>query len=378
MRKYIVFASKDHYNPVGIARTLGEAGISPIAVVVKSKPQLLTHCKYVKEKYIVKDSEEGINLIISKFGNEEEKPFILTGDDLTVSILDKYYDKLKDHFIFFNAGGVGNVVKYMDKDTICELAEKHGFKIPKTWKVKRGEIPSDLEYPVFTKAINSFGKEWKSISFIINNEEELKDAYSKMISDEIIIQKYIEKVDEQGCEGFSVNHGKDVFLSVWNSEAYHLPGQYAPVWNNSNVTDEKFIKKASAMIKDIGFEGIFEFEFMLGKDGELYFLEINMRNTVCGWETTVAGMPSATLWCECMLKGSIDKEKVYKEIPEGFYTMAECFDYDMRVKTKKMSHKEWMKYYKNSNAKLYKGRDDFGPFFAFMWYKLWHKIGRRK
>ena len=30
MREYIVFVSRDHYNPVGIVRTLGEEGIRPV------------------------------------------------------------------------------------------------------------------------------------------------------------------------------------------------------------------------------------------------------------------------------------------------------------------------------------------------------------
>lgn len=371
MREYIVFVSKDHYNPVGIVRTLGEAGIKPIAVVVKSKPHLVGKSKYVKKTYYVNDTEEGLKLIISKFGNMEEKPFILTGDDVTVMILDKHYDELKDKFFFFNAGESGRVKKYMEKDEICNLALKHGFKIPQTWKVANGEIPEDIKYPIITKAINSFGAEWKDIVFVCNNKDELEDAYKHIKSELILLQQYINKTDEQGFEGFSVNHGKDVFLSVYNKEAYHLPKQYAPVWTNYNVDDPELIQKASAMLEEIGFEGIFEFEFMLGPDNELYFLEINFRNTVNGWETTVAGMPSATLWCKSMLEGSIDKN-CYKKIPEGFYTMAECFDYDMRVKTKMLTHKEWMKIYKNANAKLYKGRNDFWPFFSFMWFKLWH------
>ena len=376
MRKYIVFVSKDHYNPLGIVRTLGEANISPVVVVVKSKPQLVTKSKYVKEKYIVNNSKEGMELIISKFGNEQEKPFILTGDDVTVSLLDEYYDQLKDRFYFFNAGQTGRVRKFMNKDQICALAEKHGFNIPKTWKVKNGEIPEDLEYPIFTKAVHSFGKEWKDIVFVCENEEELKTAYSKIRSDEIIIQKYIEKIDEQGCEGFSVNRGKEVFFSVWNREAYHLPTQYAPVWYNSNPKDQEFIRKASAMLEEIGFEGIFEFEFMVGKDNQLYFLEINFRNTVNGWETTCVGMPGVTQWCESMLQNKI-ADNCYKEIPEGFYTMAECFDYDVRVKGKMLSHRQWMREYKNAGAKLYKGRNDFRPFFSFMWYKFWHMRKKR-
>lgn len=377
MSEYIVFVSRDHYNPVGIVRTLGEAGIRPIAVVVKSKPKQVGKSKYVKKVYYVKDSEEGVGLIIKKFGQTNEKHFILTGDDITVMTLDRHYDDLKDSFYFFNAGGKGNVVKYMNKDTLCDLAVKCGFKIPRTWKVNVGEIPSNLEYPVITKAINSFSGEWKNIVFVCRNADELMEAYSKMKSKQILLQKYIKKIDEQGSEGFSVNRGKDTFLTVWNSEYYHLDGQYAPVWLNKNVDNQEFIQKASKMIEEIGFEGIFEFEFMLGEDGDLYFLEINFRNTINGWETTVAGMPGVTLWCESMSRGYIDKTNYYKKIPDGFYTIAECFDYDVRVKGKIISKKEWKEFYKNANAKLYRGRNDLKPFLSFMLYKLFHKIGRR-
>ena len=131
------------------------------------------------------------------------------------------------------------------------------------------------------------------------------------------------------------------------------------------------------MIEDIGFEGIFEFEFMVGKDGELYFLEINFRNTVNGWETTMAGMPGVTLWCKSMIDNKIDRS-CYREIPEGFYTMAECFDYDVRVKGKLMSKKAWKKEYKNANAKLYRGRNDIKPYLAFLWFKFWHMRKKHK
>lgn len=370
MREYIVFVSKDHYNPVGIVRTLGEAGIRPIAVVVKSDPQMVTKSKYVKKKYIVNSPEEGLKLIFSKYAkSKKEKSFILTGDDLTVSLLDKHYNKLKDYFYFYNAGEAGKVRKYMDKDTICALAVKHGFCIPKTWKVKTGEIPADITYPVMTKAINSFGKEWKSIVFICENESQLKEAYEKIQSESILIQSYIKKKDEQSYEGFSVDHGNDVAFTVQNNEVYHLEDKYAPYWKNKNVDDKDFIKKASAMIKEMGFEGIFEFEFMVGNDEKLYFLEINLRNTANGWETTVAGMPEVILWCKAMLKGKID-DGWYKKIPEGFTTMAECFDYDARVKTGLISKNEWMKQYKAANAKLYRGRHDIRPFLSFMWYKF--------
>lgn len=370
MREYIVFVSKDHYNPLGIVRTLGEAGKRPIVIVVKSEPKLVSRSRYVKKKHIVSSPEEGIKLILSEYAKSKtEKSFILTGDDVSVMTLDSHYDELKDYFYFYNAGETGRIKHFMSKDILCDLAAKHGFNVAKTWKVRTGEIPEDIEYPIITKAINSYSDEWKGIVSICRNEDELKKAYKNIKSKYILLQKYIQKVDEQSYDGICINKGKDIFYIMQNNEVYHIPGKYAPFWTSKNVDDKYFTDRASKMLEEIGFEGIFEFEFMVGKDGKLYFLEINFRNTVNGYATNVMGMPSALLWCEAMQNGKIP-ENSYKEIPEGFTTIAECFDYDVRVKTGKISKKEWLKQYKKADAKLYRGKHDFIPFLSFMWYKL--------
>ena len=371
--EYIVLTSKDHYNPLGIVRTLGEYGIRPIVVAVKSDPKQSVLSRYVEKKYYVSNAEEGIQLILSKYGGKREKNYILTGDDVTVMYLDKHYDELKDSFYFFNAGKAGRIREVMEKDYMCCLAAKYGFNVPKTWKVRIGEIPNDIEFPVITKAINSFGAEWKSIVHICKNVEELKEAYKRIkASDCLLLQEYIEKKDEQSYEGFSINNGRDVFFAVQNNEVFHIPGQYAPYWKNKNVDDLEFKTQAQKLLYEIGFEGIFEFEFLVGVDGKMYFLEINLRNTVNSWTATVAGMPLASLWCEAMKNKEIPNG-IYKEIPDGFTTIAECFDYDARVKKGLIGRNEWIKQYRDANAKLYLGRKDFYPFFVFMFYKFIHK-----
>ena len=370
MREYIVFVSKDHYNPLGIVRTLGEAGKRPIVVVVKSEPKLVSKSRYVKKKHIVSSPEKGIKLILSEYAKSKtEKSFILTGDDVSVMALDSHYDELKDYFYFYNAGEAGRIKHFMSKDILCELAAKHGFNVAKTWKVKVGEIPEDIEYPIITKAINSYSAEWKGIVSICHNEDELKAAYKNIKSEYILLQKYIQKVDEQSYEGISINRGKDIFYIMQNNEVYHIPGNYAPLWVSKNVDDKYFTERASEMLEEIGLEGIFEFEFMVGEDGNLYFLEINFRTTVNAWATTVVGMSNVMLWCTAMLDGRVS-DSFYKKIPDGFTTIAECFDYDVRVKKGIISKKEWLKQYKKADAKLYRGRHDFIPFLSFMWYKL--------
>jgi D-aspartate ligase len=369
MKEYIVFVSKEHYNPLGIVRTLGENGISPIVVIVEGELKFVGQSKYVKKKHYVLSTEEGIKLIMDQYAREDEKSFILTGDDVTVSALDRHFNELERFFYFFNAGEQGRVTHYMNKDNMIEAAKKHGLNVARTWKVKVGNIPPDIEYPVMTKAVNSFGIEWKDIVFICKNNDELITAFSKMKSEEVLLQRYIEKVNEVSFDGFSVDHGKQTVILTEVYQEYCIPDKYSPYWivrNNADLHTTAIIKD---IIREIGWEGIFEFEFLVDKDGKLWFLEINFRNTALGYSTTAVGMPQAILWCDSMEKRHID-QGLFVQIPEGFHAMAECFDYDARVKTGMVSKKEWMSQYRACQCKLYKGHDDIVPFFRFMWYKL--------
>lgn len=370
MREYIVLVTKEHYNPLGIVRTLGEAGIRPIVVAVKGNLKFVGQSKYVKQKFYVDSTKDGIELILERFAIDKiEKSFILTGDDVTVALLDKYYEKLKDYFYFYNAGGLGRISHYMNKDVMMDLVTKHGIQVAKTWKVNVGEIPRDVVYPIMTKAINSIGTEWKDIVYICHNDMELTNAFNHMKSEQVLVQQYIEKVDEISFDAFSVNCGKDCFVVMEANQIYNMPDKYSPYWSIKNSKNVEMQNKISEVIEEIGLEGIFEFEFMKDKDGNLWFLEINFRNTALGYATTVAGMPQVIYWCESMEKGFIDKKKYYKEIPDGLTAMAECFDYDMRVKTGMISKEEWLKEYMTAECKMYMGRDDFEPFQLFMEYK---------
>lgn len=260
MREYIVLVTKEHYNPLGIVRTLGEAGISPIVVAVRGDLKFVGQSKYVKEKYYVDSTEEGIDLIIDKFANEKEKSFILTGDDVTVAMIDKHYDRLKDYFFFYNAGESGRIVHYMNKDVMMSVVVKHDIKIAKTWKVKVGEIPKDIVYPIMTKAINSIGDEWKDIVYVCYNDTELNEAFSHMRSEKVLVQQYIEKVDELSFDAISVNHGKDVWVITEASQAYNMPDKYSPYWIIKNSENKEMQKKIAKVIEEIRLEGIFEFE----------------------------------------------------------------------------------------------------------------------
>lgn len=367
--EYVVFGF-EHYNPLGIVRSLGEEKIYPIGVIVKGSKRITSSSKYFKEIHFVESIEDGYNWISQRFKkNIDKKVFILTSDDAITSYLDGKFDEIKDKFYFYNAGKQGRILKYMDKDVLSRLAEENGLKIPKTYKVKVGEIPKDLKYPVITKAKDSIQNGWKNNVYICNSEEELKNAFININQDEILIQQYIKKKNELCIDGICVNKGTDVFLTMESTYNYILPQSYSFTFTLKNCKDNNIKKAVNAMLQKIGFEGIFTVEFLIDENDNLYFIEINFRHSAWGYASTCLGMNLITNWAWGMIKGKID-ENIYREIPNGYTAMVELPDFKNRVIKNHMNPFKWFVEMKRANCLYYANKKDPKPFWSAIFSSL--------
>lgn len=363
---HIIFGF-EHYNPLGIARSLGESGIMPTGIIIKNNRKITSKSKYFKEIYFVNNIEEGYKILKTEFSGKDN--FIFTSDDQIENYLDEHYDELRDNFYFFNCGQKGGVATYQNKYNILKMAEKHGISYLKTWTVNRGEIPDDIQYPIITKAIISTLDNWKDDMIICHNENELMEAYKVIRSEKILLQKYIKKKNELCMEGCSVNRGKDALISIASTYNYQLEDSYSPYMTVSNLKNDDLKTKLKSMIEDIGFEGIFEIEFLIDQDDSLYFLEINFRNSTWSYASTVAGMPLPIIWTKGM-KGECTVSDCEVEIKEPFNAMVEFDDYRRRVKTGKISKMEWLKELKNAKCKYYLDKNDIKPFLSVCFHKV--------
>ncbi len=364
----IVFA-EEHYNPLGVVRSLGENGIRPVGIFIESKDKLASKSKYLSQVFYVKDREEGCEVLLKHFGNEVLKPYVFTSDDITTSFLDQRYDLLKDKFIFFNGGSTGKITHYMGKDTILQLAERHGIPVLKNIVVERGVIPEGLEYPIITKAAISTIGDWKKDVFICNSQEELEEAFKHIRSSRVMLQKYIHKKNELALEAVSANKGTNMCIAIASTYNYILPDTYSPYMTVTNFRDEELKSKLKAMIREIGFEGIMEVEFLIDQDEKLYFGEINFRNSTWSYAATCAGMPLPIMWIAAM-ENQVSLENMVKNVKDGFTAMVELYDYRARVKTKKLSVLKWIKELQRADCKYYIGKHDWKPVFAWIMQKL--------
>ena len=357
--EFILFVS-DHYNPLCVARGLGYASIKPIVIVVTKNLRLLNNCKYVDILHRVDTYEDAYKLLMDKYGGKDPKPFLYASNDKVIEVLDSHYDEIKNQFYLFNAGEQGRLHQLMNKDYIVSLAKEVGFNIPKSEVVNHGELPKTLKYPIITKTIMSIVGGWKNDVFICHHEEELKEAYKSITAPQLILQEFIVKKTECCYEGFAVNGGKDVYIPFQIKYLRFSEKSYGHYMTVEPIRDEVLREKLYELIRRTHFEGIFDVEFLLGQDDQLYFLEVNFRSTTWTHTMTCGGINAPVLWAKSMLAGHINYESLHPQ-EETFTAMTEIDDYFDNVKTHKIGFWNWWKDVKGCKCLFYYDRNDKKP-----------------
>lgn len=294
MNKVIVFGGS-HHNTLGLIRSLGEKGLPVICLLHthNKRDAGLRFSKYITTLHCVRTPEEGVELLRTTYWNEPEKPILLFASDPAVVAVDACYDEFKTKFFFFHAQG--KVSHYMNKLNTFPLAEAAGLRVIKTWPHRAGTpLPEGITYPCLIKGNNSTTSS-KEDSCICKTESELTTRLRDGV--DYLIQEYIEKEYELLLLGLARNQGKDIFIpSIVHKIRDDICRQSGYI-QMDRVDDHPSLKIDSIqkLIQSIGYEGIFSIEFLY-RDGDYYFLEVNLRNDGCGYFYTSAGVNYPWLW----------------------------------------------------------------------------------
>lgn len=357
----VIVIALEHYNPLSQLRALGENGVRPVFIAINHRVRMASASKWPSKVHLVETEEEAFEVLMKEYGDVAEKtgykPILSFSDDKTVTFYDRMYDELKDKFIMFNAGETGRITKFMRKKEIVDCARRHGVPVAPDWLVENGQIPADIEYPVITKAFSPVEGCYKGDFHICMNEAELKAAFEGIESDMVFIQKYIDKKTETTYEGFSYNHGKGMYVGVQTDYIYPTKGYYSPLMNVYPRVDASLQERLNNMLAEIGFEGIWEIEFLVDKDDQLYFLEINFRHATWGYSANVAGSPLPYLWAQAMLTGKAPEQKQF----EPFIAMVEPIDFGLRVDKGVCTLAEWLTDFKRAKCTYYYNEQDMEP-----------------
>lgn len=357
----------DNINSLNIARSLGEKGISPIVIMQQEdKPQLLASSRYVKEIIYVKGLKEALEKL-RDFANDEYPPFVYITDDNHLQVLDAHYNQLKGKFIFFNAEEEGRLSYYLDKEKQCELAKKAGLSVPGYEEVERGQLPKALTYPVITKTSNSYSAGWKRDVAICYSPDELKEAYESMISERLLLQEYIEKTGEYSMQGISINGGEEVYMPFERMYLRFSKTSFGGYMYYQPFRNDDLQRKVQAMLKKIRFSGCFEIEFLVDKDNQLHFLEINLRFSASNYGVNNGGVNMPYLWAKSVLLNKIDTS-VAATKQDRYYVMNEMEDISY---AREVGWLKWLKQLITADGYYLYNCKDLKPFYAYWFgYKL--------
>ena len=363
--KFIIIGS-DHTNTLGQMRCLGEHGIKPIVVITEKQPYLITKSKYLGELHQVGSIAEAPRYVSEHWGNEPVKPFLYTDRDDFMCAIDDCYDLLHGRFYFWNAGEKGRIRKLINKEEQMALARECGLNVIPTERVRRGELPKTLDYPIFTKATNSLNPFWKANAFVCNSEAELLNAYQHMGIDEVLLQRYIKKRDEAPIQGLSIDGGRVVKLFARKTSKRFAANGFGVYSMIERFDDAELESKVAAFVKSIGFTGIFEIEFIEDERGIMYFLEINFRCTMSIHAYAEYGVNIPYLFARATLEGAIPFEEIHYSPKKDYHMMIELEDLKESVVHGNTSLWQWLGDFRRADSYLYIDKNDMGPFWALL------------
>lgn len=347
----------DHHNTLGVIRALGQKEIKSTLIIVPNEGiSFVSKSKYVDDFIQFKDEEDVIPYLLKRKVTSFGKDTIICCSDLTASLIDHNYDLLKDNYYCpHSIYGADYLTKVMDKNVMLEMAEINGLPVPKSWN-----NIADVEFPCFIKPLVSKSGSKSDIRKCSNLEEFKTYLNECHVSDSFQIQDYIDKDFEFQLIGLSLNGGEKIIIpgvsKILRSSNTSNTGylSYQPLCS----INFKFLDECKKFIKQIGLCGLFSIEFIRDKNGNDYFMEINLRNDGNAICVTSSGVNLPYLW-----HGSQYTEIIDDNISVNTYkrTLPEFDDFFL-FRQHKISFMQWLKSIKEADSYMEFDKHDIRPF----------------
>lgn len=292
--KETIVIGGEHHNTLGVIRSLGRKGISPKLIVVSSSRRPTTiKSKYVNQYSILKSYEDIPQELLSKYIHRDFKTPIIACSDAAASILDLHKGDLESFFYLPSSSVEGRITKLMDKQQMSDLAATAGLHVPKSFVFTCYQKVDTFPFPCIVKPLVSKNGT-KGDIIIISDERRLSEL--NLSTNLFQVQEYIDKSFEYQLIGCSINGG-EVCIIPGRTKIIHQP-------SNTNTAFLKYepldgtepIEECKHFIQSTGYSGLFSLEFIRGKNGEDYFLEINFRNDGNAIAVTESGINLPYIW----------------------------------------------------------------------------------
>lgn len=293
----VIIIGSHHHNTLGVIRSLGRMGITPFVIMTKVvKDSYILRSKYLAGHVQLDGSDKVIPYILQHCVDNSNKPVLIACHDRISEILDFNRISLSEHFFVPGTSNQG-LSKLVNKQIMTELAASVGLNIPSSFVSNSILDLSDLPFPVITKPAASKNGTKHDIR-IFYSPDSLSTFLKENSERTFQVQQYVDKDFEFQLIGCSVDGGSRIIIPGISRLIRTSSGSNTGFLKYSELTPDfdDTVSLTKSFIKATGYSGLFSVEFLRGKDGSDYFMEMNFRNDGNAICTTNAGANLPYYW----------------------------------------------------------------------------------
>lgn len=370
MKKEIIVIGGCHHNMLGVIRSLGEKGVRPLVILeTKEKNPYVIKSRYIKTCWKVEEEQQVLHVLIREAGKHGEKPIVIACADNLSSLLDLHYDELSPYYSLPGAKEQGRITRLMDKEVMSQLARKVGFLVPESIATDTtNEDIITIPQPWIIKPLVSKNGAKADIERVYSNNE--WEDYKNSHHLKVQIQQLIEKDFEYQMIGLSLNRGSEVIIPgvshVIRPAAHTNTGflHYEPL----SESYTHIVNLCKSFLIESKYSGLFSMEFLRGKDGKDYFMEINFRNDGNAICVTAAGVNLPFIW---YLNQSCEDWSLNTDV-KPVYVMPEFADITL-IHLGQLSWWQWLKDVRRTDRFMEFDKHDQKPFWNLLLNRLRNK-----
>jgi predicted ATP-grasp superfamily ATP-dependent carboligase len=303
MKNKAVILGSNYYIALSVMRCLAPYGVTTVAAEYSKNGAYALKSKHCKEVLMVphykKETKAFIKALIDYAKEQEAKPVLFPCADQYVEVIDENFDELKEHYLISQTEK-GIYTKAMDKDSLYQIAEAYGMKVPETARITDDDfyekIENVIKYPCIIKPADSpaFVAKFRRKIFKVHSRKELDEALAKVKDAklEVVVQRIIPGFDDH-------MHTFDAYIDQNNKVTHWLTcqklRQFPINFGASVFTQQKNVPElyeiGAPFLEYLTFKGFAEIEFKKDEvTGDFYLIEINVRYSNLNTMVAKAGL----------------------------------------------------------------------------------------
>ena len=302
MNKVAIVISNDHYNALGVVRSLGCSKIYVILILFSEGLTYVDKSKYVNEAIKVSGFDE-VSAHICKISCRFQNCFIFPLSDSSAEYIDRNYSSFPQNV--YAPHMFGRMPFYQNKWNAKQLAQKIGMNVAIDCIENPKESDKSLWniFPCIIKPLVSLNGRKSDIQTVWSSaaySTALK-CFEKKKYENVLVEQFLCGKSEYMIEVVGASTSTEVFIAGIIRKIREYPiingsTSYAWVEMKSSVIDIELVKK---YILETHYIGLFDMEFKY-VDGKVYFIECNFRNGAPSYIFTRLNVNIPVAWINAM------------------------------------------------------------------------------